>query len=36
MANADGGELVVGIENDGEISGVPHLVWFSLGREPNL
>jgi ATP-dependent DNA helicase RecG len=24
MANADGGELVVGIENDGSITGVPH------------
>ncbi len=24
MANADGGELVVGIEDDGEISGLPH------------
>jgi ATP-dependent DNA helicase RecG len=24
MANADGGELVIGIENDGEISGIPH------------
>lgn len=24
MANADGGELVVGIENDGTITGVPH------------
>ena len=24
MANADGGELVVGIEDDGEITGVPH------------
>lgn len=24
MANADGGELVIGIENDGELTGVPH------------
>jgi ATP-dependent DNA helicase RecG len=24
MANADGGELVIGIEDDGEISGLPH------------
>jgi len=24
MANADGGELVIGIENDGAITGVPH------------
>lgn len=24
MANADGGELVVGIENDGTVTGVPH------------
>jgi len=24
MANADGGEVVIGIENDGEIRGVPH------------
>jgi len=24
MANADGGELVVGIEDDGTVSGVPH------------
>lgn len=24
MANADGGELVVGMENDGSVSGVPH------------
>jgi ATP-dependent DNA helicase RecG len=24
MANADGGELVVGIEDDGAITGVPH------------
>jgi len=23
MANADGGELVVGLENDGSVSGVP-------------
>lgn len=24
MANADGGELVVGIEDDGTVTGVPH------------
>ena len=24
FANADGGELVVGLENDGAVSGVPH------------
>ena len=24
MTNADGGELVVGLENDGSVSGVPH------------
>jgi|WetSurMetagenome_2_1015567.scaffolds.fasta_scaffold31863_2 ATP-dependent DNA helicase RecG len=24
MANADGGELVIGIENDGELTGTPH------------
>ena len=24
MANADGGELVIGIEDDGTLSGVPH------------
>jgi len=24
MANADGGDLIIGMENDGEVSGVPH------------
>lgn len=25
FANADGGELLVGVENDGEVTGVPHI-----------